>query len=252
MASAPRPDLPLLYKELVPLNSQQHASWHSRSTDKATWLANQNIVPLTIEEFAEAQRHMPIVFSIGDKPVPLAVMGLSEGVNVFVDEDGALPESIYVPAYARRYPFMLARLSSEKPELSLCFDPTTDLVGDFSEGQPLFENDNPSDACKATLGFCEQFEIAGQKTEAFVAELQKHALLTDGEITIRVDGRDKPFNYRGFSMVDEAKLRELPDDVIVEWNRNGILPALYFHLASLKLLSNIFSRQALQGKTPGS
>jgi len=250
MASAPRSDLPLLYKELVALNSQQHASWRSRSTDKATWLANQNIVPLTIEEFAEAQRHTPIVFSVGEKPIPLAVMGLSEGVNVFVEEDGTLSDSIYVPAYARRYPFMLARLSSEKSELSLCFDPTTELVGDFADGQPLFDNDNPSDACKATLDFCEQFEIAGQKTEAFVAELQKHALLTDGEITIRLDGGDKPFSYRGFRMVDEAKLRELPDDVVAEWNRNGILPALYFHLVSLKLLSNIFSRQSLQGKTP--
>ena len=93
-------------------------------------------------------------------------MGLNEGVNVFVDEDGALAEPIYVPAYARRYPFMLAKLSAESADLSLCFDPTTDLVGDFADGAPLFENDNPTDSCKATLSFCEQFEIAGQKTEA--------------------------------------------------------------------------------------
>jgi hypothetical protein len=98
-------------------------------------------------------------------------MGLNEGVNVFVGEDGVISEPVYVRAYARRYPFMLAKLSTEHSELSLCFDPTTDLVGEFADGQPLFENDNPTDACKATLSFCEQFEIAGQKTEAFVAEL---------------------------------------------------------------------------------
>ena len=164
-------------------------------------------------------------------------MGLNEGVNVFVSEDGALPAPIYVPAYARRYPFMLAKLSAEQTELSLCFDPTTDLVGDFADGAPLFENDNPTDSCKATLGFCEQFEIAGQKTEAFIAELEKHGLLIDGEITIQPEGSAQPFVYRGFRMVDEAKLRELPGDVLREWNGSGMLPLVFFHLVSLQLVA---------------
>lgn len=254
MATAPKPDLPLLYKALVPLNTQKHATWRSRTTDKATWLARQNIVPLTAEEFAEAQRHYPIIFSLGDKPVPLALMGLNDGVNVFVDEEGAISEAIYVPAYARRYPFMLAKLSAEQTELSLCFDPTTDLVGDFADGAPLFDNDNPSDSCKATLGFCEQFEIAGQKTEGFVAELQQHGLLTDGETAIQPEGAGQPFVYRGFQMVDEAKLRELPGKVLAEWNRNGLLALVYLHLVSLQRMRDIFARQVQlsKGSTPAA
>jgi hypothetical protein len=248
MATAPRPDLPLLYKELVPLNIQQHGGWRRRTTDKATWLASQNIVPLTVDEFAQAQRHFPIVFSAGDKPVPLALMGLSEGVNVFVGEDGVISEPVYVPAYARRYPFMLAKLSAEQSELSLCFDPTTDLVGEFADGQPLFDNDNPTDSCKATLSFCEQFEISGQKTEGFVAELQKHDLLTEGETTIQREGSAQPFVYRGFQMIDEAKLRELPDDILAKWNRNGLLPLVHLHLVSLQLMRDIFARQVQLGK----
>lgn len=248
MATAPRPDLPLLYKALVPLNAQQHARWRSRATDKATWLAKQNVVPLTVEEFVLAQRHFPIIFSSGDKPVPLALMGLDDGVNVFVGEDGSISEPAYVPAYARRYPFMLAKLSAEHSDLSLCFDPTTDLVGEFAEGQLLFENDNPTASCKATLSFCEQFEVAGQKTESFVAELQKHGLLMEGESSIRLEGEGRPFVYRGFQMVDEAKLRELPGKVVVEWNRNGLLPLVYMHLASLQLVRDIFARQVQLGK----
>lgn len=250
MASEPRPELPLLYKELIPLNTQEHGGWRSRTTDKATWLAKQNIVPLTVEEFSQAQRHFPIIFSVGDQPVPLALMGLNDGVNLFVEEDGTFPESVYIPAYARRYPFMLARLSAEDRDLSLCFDPTTDLVGDFPDGQALFENGDPTDTCKATLGFCEQFEIAGQRTEAFVAELMKHELLIDGETTIQLEGEAKPFVYRGFKMVDEAKLRELPGDKLAEWNRNGLLPLVYLHLVSLQLARDLFARQVSAGKGP--
>jgi hypothetical protein len=249
MATAPKPQLPLLYKELVPLNSRQHSAWRSRTTDKAKWLSNQHAVPLTVEEFAQAQRHFPIIFSTGDNPVPLALMGLNEGVNVFVGEDGAISSPIYVPAYARRYPFMLARLSTHS-ELSLCFDPTTDLIGDFPDGELMFDNDNPTDSCKATLSFCEQFEIAGQKTTGFMAELSKHDLLMDGGATIQLEGNDKPFVYGGFQMVDENKLRELDGDVLREWNRSGMLPLVFAHLLSLQLIRDLFDRQVRLGKGP--
>jgi hypothetical protein len=242
--------LPLLYNELVPLNREQHGDWRSRTTDKATWLANQRAIPLTIEEFALAQRHFPIVFSSGADPVPLALMGLNEGVNIFVGDDGTVPEAIYLPAYARRYPFLLAKLSAENSELSLCLDPTTDLVGAFVDGAPLFENDNPSESCKTTLAFCEQFEVAGQKTGLFVAELEKHELLIEGEVAIQLAGREQPFVYRGFRMVDEAKLRKVRGAVLQGWNQNGVLPLIFFHLASLQLIRDIFARQVQLGKGP--
>lgn len=244
MASAAQSaTLPLFYKDLTPINVRDHGSWRSRTTDKASWLAAQHVVPLTVEEFAEAQRHYPIIFSVGTDPVPLALMGLNDGVNVFVEGDGTLAEAVYVPAYVRRYPFMLARISPESSDLSLCFDATTDLVGDFAEGTLLFDGDAPSEACRSTLQFCEQFEIAGQKTGAFLAELARHGLLMDGELTIQPDGDSQPFVYRGFQMVDEAKFRELDAEVLREWNRNGVLALVVAHLFSLSLMSKVFDRQ---------
>jgi len=244
MASAPQTaQLPVFYKDLIPLNSRDHAAWRSRKTDKATWLANQHVVPLTVEEFSQAQRHFPIIFSSGDDPIPLALMGMNEGVNVFVDADGTLPAPVYVPAYARRYPFMLAKIAPEASDLSLCFDPSTDLVGDFAEGDALFDGADPSDACKATLSFCEQFEVAGQKTTGFMAELAKHDLLMEGEVTIQQDGGERPFVYRGFQMINESKLRELSGEIMRDWNQNSMLSPVFAHLHSLGLLRDIFTRQ---------
>ncbi len=251
MASAPQAaNLPLFYNDLVPLNSGEHSGWNSRATDKAPWLINQHAIPLTVEEFPQAQRHYPIIFSSGESPVPLALMGLNEGVNIFVDETGCLTGPVYIPAYARRYPFMLAKLNPDSNELSLCFDPTTDLVGKFDEGTPLFDGDQPSEACKGTLGFCEQFEQAGQRTGAFMEELAKHNLLMDGEVAIQQEGVEQPYVYRGFQMIDEAKLRELRGDVLRGWNQNGLLPLIYAHLFSLELMRDIFARQVQAGKGP--
>ena len=250
MASAPQASLPVFYQDLMPLNSRDHAGWKSRTTDKAPWLAGFHAVPLTVEEFPAAARNYPIVFSSGASPVPLALMGLNEGVNVFVEADGTVSENIYIPAYVRRYPFLLARLTPESEELSLCFDPTSDLLGEFEEGRPLFDGDQASELTKGLLEFCEQFEQAGMKTQAFVEELEKHKLLMDGEVAIQQEGVEAPFVYRGFQMIDQTKLRDVRGDVLRTWNQNGLLPLIYAHLFSLELIREIFGRQVQLGKGP--
>jgi hypothetical protein len=213
-------------------------------------IGTTHAIPVTVDEFGLAQRHFPIVFSIGDNPIPIALMGLNEGINVFLDENGrAIEADIYIPAYIRRYPFMLARLRPDSDELSLCFDTTADAVGEFDEGEPLFVDGGPSDSCKGTLQFCEQFEIAGQKTANFMAELQKHNLLMDGELNIDI-GTGQPYNYRGFRMVDENKLRDVRGDILRTWNQSGLLALIYAHLFSLDQVRDIFGRQVAQGKGP--
>ena len=145
---------------------------------------------------------------------------------------------------------MLARLRPDASDLSLCFDPTADAVGPFDDGDRLFDGDQPSDAVKQVLGFCEQFEMAGQRTAAFVKELRDNKLLIDGEGTIQPEGADQPFVYRGFQMVSEEKLRELRGDVLRKMVQSGLLGLVYGHLFSLPLIRDIFAMQMGQGKVP--
>ncbi|SFP45886.1 SapC family protein [Sphingomonas rubra] len=249
MASAPQ--LPLFYNGLEPLSSEAHTGYRIRQMDSAPFLVGQHAIPVTTDEFPLVQRHMPIVFSVGDDAIPLALMGLNEGVNVFVGDDGKLTEAnIYVPAYVRRYPFMLAKLRPDADELSLCFDPTSDAIGAFDEGEPLFEGKEPSQATKDILGFNETFEQAGQRTQNFMRELREQGLLMDGEVSIQPEGADQPFVYRGFQMVNEQKLADLRGDQLRKMSQSGMLPLLYAHLFSLSLMRDVFARQVQQGKTP--
>ena len=81
----PSNPLPIFYGGLEPLSSSVHAGFRSKSADRAPFLVKQHAVPITVDEFVAVQRFYPIVFSSGENPVPLALMGLNEGVNVFVD-----------------------------------------------------------------------------------------------------------------------------------------------------------------------
>jgi hypothetical protein len=251
MASVPQPSLPLFYNDLMPLNSNDHAQWRMKSSETAKWLVGQHAIPLTVDELVQAQRFFPIVFSAGDNPVPLALMGMNEGVNVFVTEDGRVEEPVYLPAYIRRYPFLLAKLRNDTDDLSLCFDPTSDNLGEFEDGELLFTDGKPSEATQRVLQFCEQFEQAGQRTGVFMDELKKHNLLMDGEVAItQSDVGDQPFIYRGFQMIDQEKLRELRGDQLRSWNQNGMLPLVFAQIFSLELMRTIFARQAQRGLVP--
>ena len=169
MASAPKPNLPIFFNDLMPLNSRDHKGWYSKQFNDVSFMSKHHAIPVTVDEFIDAQRHFPIVFSAGENPVPLALMGLNEGVNTFVEDDGTVLDGVYIPAYARRYPFLLAKLSSKKDELSLCFDPSSGLVGDFKEGETLFEDGQPTQRVKPLLG--------KMLAEAFVGIKPEHRVL---------------------------------------------------------------------------
>jgi hypothetical protein len=249
--AAPNQNLPLFYNAIEPLNATQHGNMKVRAIQTMSQVGQTHAIPVTVDEFTLVQRHYPIVFAVGDNAVPIALMGLNEGVNVFLDQDGrATDPGLYIPAYIRRYPFLLARLRPDSDELSLCFDPTAGAVGEFDEGERLFDGDQPSEATKAILQFCEQFEAAGQRTAAFLDDLTKADLLMDGEVAIQPEGYEQPFVYRGFRMVDEEKLRNMRGDELRKMNQSGMLALIHAHLFSLSEMRGVFARQMQQGKAP--
>jgi len=252
MASQAPTNLPLLYRGLEPIQRQIHGDKKFNRLDKLPELATTHAIPLTVDEFALAQRFYPIIFSSGDNPVPLALMGLHEGTNTFFDSEGGLVDpNIYIPAYIRRYPFMLVRLNEGSDQLSLCFDPTSGAIVDDKDATPLFDGEQPSPAVNEILQYCEQFEQAGQRTAAFMTELKDMGLLMEGEVAIQPEGMEQPFVYRGFQMVDEEKFRGLRGDELRKMNQNGMLGIIMAHLFSLALVRDIFGRQVAQGTGPG-
>jgi hypothetical protein len=249
-SAAPNPGLPIMYRDLQPLSSVEHGDLQLRPLERTDVLNNVHALPLTTDEFIMAQRNFPIVFSAGDDAVPLALFGLNEGVNMAINEDGQFAPGVYVPAYARRYPFMLAQLRPDSQELSLCFDPTCEAIGSFEDGEALFAGDQPTETTRSILSFCEQFEMSVQRTAAFVKELTESKLLIDGELSIQPEGSDQPFVYRGFRMVSEEALNDLRGDVARKLVKSGAMALIYAHLFSLGLTRDLFGRQMEAGLVP--
>lgn len=243
MASQPTSSqLPLFYNSLAPLSSQLHPNHGLKPLGNLGFTRGTHAIPVTVDEFSLVQRNYPIVFGVGENPAPLALVGLQEGQNLYIAADDQWEANHYVPAFVRRYPFMLARLTPEAQELSLCFDDAAGIVVE-NDGEKLFSGTDPSDTTKNILQFCEQFEQAVGRTRGFMDELTKLDLLMDGEVTIQRDGLAQPAVYRGFRMVDEQKLQNLRGDQTRKMVQSGLLGLIYAHLFSLSLISPLFERQ---------
>ncbi|RME66582.1 MAG: hypothetical protein D6782_04055, partial [Alphaproteobacteria bacterium] len=139
--------LPPLYRNLVPLSPSRHGDLSFRPTGDFKFARSLNAVPLMAEEFPLAQRNYPIMFTYGKVVQPLAILGLKDGENMFVNEAGEWQENAYIPAYVRRYPFLLARLRPDDERLSLCIDDTAAGVGRGGDDR-LFDGNEPTELTK--------------------------------------------------------------------------------------------------------
>jgi hypothetical protein len=178
-------------------------------------------------------------------------MGLNEGVNVFVNAEGKIDQPIYLPAYARRYPFMLAKLTPQSDDLSLCFDPPAAWWVNSRKAKPCSPMASPAKPPSRPAVL--RTVRTGRPAHAGFRRRTEEAQPADGRRSRHpAAGVEQPFVYRGFQMVNQEKLREIRGDVLRGWAQSGLLPLVYAHIFSLDLMSAIFGMQAQQGKAPAA
>ena len=168
------------------------------------------------------------------------MLGLRARENLFVnDRDEWLGH--YVPAFVRRYPFVLVQLPGKA--MGVCIDEGFSGLSD-SEGEPLFDaqgRDTPF--LRSALDFLHRYQAEYERTEAFCLRLDQAGLLR--EMNARadlVDGRS--FTVSGLLVVDEGKLMALPDAVALSLFRAGELHLVSLHLASLSNMDMLVDRMA--------
>lgn len=240
----------LFYTNPEPLDQSVHGGLGVNPSDKPyAFVAQTNIVPLTVTEFSAAALSYPIIFT-GDNRQPVAVMGLSANENLFVAPDGEFRADAYVPAYVRRYPFVFAD-DKQNQRLILCIDRGASIVAEGGQN-PLFVDGQPSDYTNMAMEFCNNFEQERQRTEGFVALVKDLDLLDIREAHFTPRNPDgtpgQPQKLAEYYAVSEDKLRALPAEKLVELRDNGALGQIYAHLVSLvgwdRLIAMAVMRQA--------
>ena len=245
------------YRNVVPLSSERHRRLKLRTDGRTSFAARTHFVPLAAVELYDASRDYPIVFAGGEEATPVAILGLRDGENLFVDADGRWAEGKYVPAYVRRYPFILAGGGQASSDYAVCLDEGYDGLSE-TEGTPLFDEEGKeSELVTRVVTLLRDFLTETERTRRFVERLTALELLTVQSMQVQ-DGSGRKYALRDLRMVDEKKLKALDNDVIGELNRNGYLGCIYAQLISLGNVPRLASRLpaepagAAGGSEPGA
>ncbi|MGL4440012.1 MAG: SapC family protein [Bosea sp. (in: a-proteobacteria)] len=228
---------PVLYTSVTALSREHHKAMRLKPlAEPLAFGRGTHLLPAVVDEFASAARELPIVFlPEGDMISPVFLLGLRSGHNGFITPEGLWTAS-YMPAYMRRYPFILGEVEGSDPVL--CFDERFGGIND-KDGEALFQADGASSPfLEAAMKFAAEFREAGQRTAAFVAKLKSLSLFKSVTMDVK-NNRAGQATIHGLLVVDEEKLRSLPDNVVVDLHRLGVLPAIYAHLLSLGGIANL-------------
>ena len=241
----------LFYVSPEPLNREQHAKLALVHNEKPySFASTGTAVPLTVTEFAPAALSFPVIFA-GEDRVPLAVMGLNNGENLFVNADGSIDAGVYIPAYIRRYPFVLAN-DEGQDRLIVCIDKGSSLLSETGETKLFDEKSEPTEYTQNCIKFCDDFEAERRRTDSFVQLLKdndlfelKTAIFTP---TDEAGQPGQPQTVAEYYGVSEEKLNALPVEKLRELQTNGALAQIYAHLVSLvgwdRLIALAMVRQA--------
>jgi len=234
----------LFYERPVPLNRTQHKDLRLKGIPSLRFAAGVHSVPLTGVEFPAAARDLPILFagSSMEEAGPMALLGLRQNENLFVDADGQWAANTYVPAFVRRYPFVLAEkpAGEEGDDFTVFLDEAYEGFGS-DEGERLFQEDGTdSEMLKNAVNFLGEFQQHVGRTQWFMEQIRKHDLLEPRNIRLEKDG--KAINLNGLYVVSEEKLRKLDAKTAQEFLQEGVFGWIYAHLLSLSNIDRVAQR----------
>ena len=223
-----------IYKNPILLNQALHKSVKISKVNNFNFTRDLNSVLITGQEFLEASKHYPIAFIPNKKGdiVPVAILGLQQKGNLFVDDAGKWKEGTYIPAFIRRYPFILAENDSSGENFSVSVDAAYEGF-DKGEGVALFDDaGSPTNDLNKIIESLKQYQMQNSITQEFVKKLTEYNLLKDFAAGVTLPGGEK-YGLKGLKMVDEKALVGLDDDKALDLFRKGYLGWIYGHLISL-------------------
>lgn len=170
----------------------------------------------------------------GDVIASIALMGLNEGKNVFVDKKSNWYSAEYCPFSIRRYPFIYIESNNHdqgQSTLILGFDSDSKAIN-LKKGESLFTTENePSQLTQNIIQNLNAFQTDMANTILFTNKLKELEILEP--FSAEMVANQQGYKIEGFLRVSEEKLKALPNETKIELIDNGMYNLIIAHLLSL-------------------
>jgi hypothetical protein len=232
----------MIYEKIQPLSSELHRNY-AVQVDNYKFAESLISVPILANEIAFAANDFPIVFSatgVEGEYIPLAMMGLKSGENLFINEQGQFTTR-YIPGFFRRYPFVLSG-DKANDAMTLCIDDESTFVyKDGAKGNRLFDDAGQQSLyLKEVLEFLKDYHVRAEMTQTFCKRLHELDLLEPMQANITFNGHPEAnINLTGFFAVKREKLKALSDADALDLFKKDGMELIYSHLQSMANLNDL-------------
>jgi hypothetical protein len=235
---------PFGYAEIVPLRKNQKVRLPLPGA-LPEFCRAVNAVPVSYSEYGIACRDYPLAFVSTDGGkhfAAVAVLGVGGGENLFLTA-GKWDEGVYVPAYVRRYPFCMARVTLDsvaQADRLICVEKT--FLSD--EGEAMFDADGtPSERWTPIENLLREYEADLERGSEMCAILADYALLEPFTLQASLKSGGGT-NLGGMYRVAEAKLEHLNAAQHKNLIKKGVMGRIYAHLISLENFARLLARKS--------
>ena len=186
------------------------------------------------------------MFSDFENPVLVAIVGILDDRNMFVDETGNWDNQTYIPSYLRCHPFAFASRTDD--ELAVIIDRSSTAISETPD-MPFFEGDDMSEGTQARVDFCVQYHDERRRTKVFCEKIKELGLLNGQRVNQTMsDGTE--VKIADYVSIDPSKLTALDKDTLQELHQDGSLATIFAQLFSLENWNRLIVRRStLQGSS---
>jgi len=234
---------PIFYKNIVPLNKEMHGDWSIEAVANYKHTSETNSLYIAAIEFIKAANEYPIVFGIAeDESVfPVVILGLRKNENLYINKKGEWLAN-YIPAYVRRYPFILATGEAGSDQFTVCIDSDCPGFNNKKKGTRIFDKDgNESELLKKSVEFLKDYQSHIQLTTLFCNHVKQLGLLEPMKADVKiVDGEE--ISLGGFMGINREKLKALDSEKLMNLVKTDQMELIYAHLISLGNIDSLASK----------
>jgi hypothetical protein len=237
---------PFGYREVVPFLKTQKLRLPAAG-ELPEFVQRGNAIPISLSEFRPAGHEYPIVFTSGDGGktfAAVAVLGMTAGENLYCSA-GAWARDKYLPAYVRRYPFCMAKVTLNKVEQKdrlICVEKS---YLDEDGGTAMFDVEGkPQGRWSEIERLLTEYEADLERGREMCAILADYGLLEGFTMQATLDKGGAPLQITGMHRVAEKNLENLNAAQLKNLLRKGLLARIYVHLMSLDNFKHLLERKA--------
>ena len=202
---------PFGYTDIAPLGRNQKVRLLAPG-EVPGFARTLNSIPISYTEFALVAREYPIIFSSAGNNqayAPVAVLGMAAGENLY-DNGGKWASNVYVPAYARRFPFCMTKVTLDKVEQQnrlICVE--KDYL-DEKNGESMFDSKGqPLAKWKEIEKLLTEYEVDLERSHEMCGILADYGLFEPFTMQAKFNSGAGPLHLTGMHRVVESKIEHL-------------------------------------------